>query len=72
MFLADLTVLPTSTYVWAKMSWLISLRISYTSVKKSFSQLTWPFYGLLELYEQKYPKNYISASSMLNYYKSCS
>ena len=32
----------------------------------------WPFYGLLELYEQKYHKTHISASSVHKYKKSCS
>ena len=31
-----------------------------------------PFYGLLELYEQKYHKTHISASSVNKYKKSCS
>ena len=32
----------------------------------------WPFYGLLELYEQKNKKIHISASSVHKYQKSCS
>ena len=39
---------------------------------KSCSKLIRPFYGLLELYEQKYHKIHISASSVHKYKKSCS
>ena len=34
------------------------------------SLLSWPFYGLLQLYELKYQKTDISASSVHKYYKS--
>ena len=51
---------------------LISRRVLCTSVLKSCSQLVWPFYGLLQLYEEKCHKTHISASSVHKYHKSCS
>ena len=38
---------------------------------KSCSQLIWPFYGLLQLYELKIQKFRIFASSVQKYHKSC-
>ena len=38
---------------------------------KSCSQLIWPFYGLLQLYELKTQKTRIFASSVQKYHKSC-
>ena len=39
---------------------------------KSCSELTWPFYSLLQLYELKLQKSHISVSSVHKYHKSCS
>ena len=38
---------------------------------KSCYQLIWPFYGLLQPYEQKFQKSPISVSSVHKYHKSC-
>ena len=38
-------------------------------LSKIVSLAEWPFYGLLELYEQKYPKTHISTSSVNKYKK---
>ena len=38
---------------------------------KSCSQLIWPFYGLLQLYELKIQKTRIFESSVQKYHKSC-
>ena len=39
---------------------------------RSCFKLIWPFYGLLQLYEQKRHKTHISASSVHKYQTSCS
>ena len=49
--------------------------ISASSVHKchkSYSLPSWPFYGLLQLYEEKCHKTHISASSVQKYKKWCS
>ena len=72
VFLADLTVLRLIRTVWAKMSKkLISPRVLCTSIKKSCFKLIWPFFRLLELYDQKCHKTHISASSVHKCHKSC-
>ena len=38
---------------------------------KSCYQLIWPFYGLVQPYEQKFQKSPISVSSVHKYHKSC-
>ena len=48
--------------------------ISASSVHKYHkwcSQLIWPFYSLLQPYEQKFQKSPISVSSVHKYHKSC-
>ena len=39
---------------------------------KSCSELIWPFYGLLQVYEVKLQKSHISVSSVHKYHKCCS
>ena len=39
---------------------------------KSCSEFIWPFYDLLQLYEEKLQKSHISVSSVHKYHKSCS
>ena len=72
VFLADLTVLRFITTVWKKLSQNSYLREFCAQLSQIVSLAEWPFYGLLELYEQKYHKTHISASSVHNYKKSCS
>ena len=72
VFVADLIVLRLFTTVWAKMSQNSYLREFVHNYHKSCSYLIWPFYGLLELYEQKNHNTQISASSVHKYQKSCS
>ena len=72
VFLADLTVLRLNTTVWAKISKNSYLHEFCAQLSQIVSLAEWPFYGLLELYEQKYQKTHISASSMHKYKKSCS
>ena len=38
---------------------------------KSCSELIWPFYGLLQVYEVRLQKSYIFVSSVHKYHKSC-
>ena len=41
----------------------------FAQLSQIVSLAEWPFYGLLELYEQKYHKTHISASSVNKYKK---
>ena len=70
---AHLPVLRLITFVWSKISKnLISLWVQWTRYHKSCSQLIWPFFGLLQLYEVKLQKSHISVSLVHKYRKSCS
>ena len=51
---------------------LISPWLSADIYHKSCSELNWPFYGLLQHYEQKLQKSHIYLSSVHKYHKSCS
>ena len=62
-------LLPT---VWAKMSQNSYHHEFCAQLSQIVSLAEWPFYGLLELYEQKYHKTHVSASSVHKYKKSCS
>ena len=72
VFLAHLTVLRFFITKWRK------LQKSYISIsslhkyRKSCSELVWPFYGLLQAFEEKLQKSHISVSSVHKYHKSCS
>ena len=47
-------------------------RFSITNRVLSSRVLIWPFYGFLQLYEEKLQKSHISVSSVHKYHKSCS
>ena len=73
VLLADLNVLQLVRIVWAKISSkLMFPRVQCTSITDGVSSWFEPFYGLLELYEQKCHKTHISASSVHMCQKSCS
>ena len=72
VFFAVLTVLRLITFVWGKMSQNSYHHEFCAQLSQTLFLAEWPFYGLLELYEQKYHKTHISASSVNKYKKLCS
>ena len=66
-----MTVLQLITTVWAITSEISFSESSGHKNDKSCYQLIWPFYGLLQPYEQKFQKSPISVSSVHKYHKSC-
>ena len=51
---------------------LISPWVQCTSITNRVLSIIWPFYDLLQLYEEKLQKSHISVSSVHKYHKSCS
>ena len=72
VFLADLTVLRLITTVWAKISQNSYVQEFCSQVSQVVFLADLTVLGLLQLYEQKYHKTHISASSVHKYQKSCS
>ena len=68
---AHLNFLQFITTVRAITSEISYLRSSVHKNDKSLYQLIWPFYGLLQPYEQKFQKAPISVNSVHKYHKSC-
>ena len=73
VFLANMTILRLITTVGARVSKNFNISMSSAhKYHKSCSQLNFPVYGLLQLYELKLQKSHISVSSVHKYHSTCS
>ena len=72
VFLAYLTVLRLITTIWVEMQKTHLSSISVHKYNKSCSQLVWPFYHFLQLFQWKSQKTRNSAILVHKYHNSCS